>query len=106
MVALHSLLPTIINKLNEKAFKHLENTVNGPVNDFSERTPRPPACSLRGLKAACEGALVGHAENNDQKRSGKSLVLFKFFSPNTIISFNLNFQASAGRGSVYREETF
>lgn len=42
----------------------MENTVNGPVNDFSERTPRPPACSLRGLKAACEGALVGHAENN------------------------------------------
>lgn len=68
MVALHSLLPTIINKLNEKAFKHLENTVNGPVNDFSERTPRPPACSLRGLKAACEGALVGHAENNTIQR--------------------------------------
>lgn len=56
------------HKLNEKAFKHLENTVNGPVNYFSERTPRPPACSLRGLKAACEGALVGHAENNTIQR--------------------------------------
>lgn len=70
MVALHSLLPTIINKLNEKAFKHLENTVNGPVNDFSERTPRPPACSLRGLKAACEGALVGMLRTTQYRESG------------------------------------